>query len=68
MSETTFPIAAIVRVMKANGVERVGSDAVKAFDEELTKVAASWSKQIKTLAEHAGRKTAKAEDVLIAIN
>ncbi|MFA5760220.1 MAG: histone [Dehalococcoidales bacterium] len=66
MSETTFPLAAIVRLMKANGIERVSREAAIEFDKKLSAIGTGWSKQIKLLTTHAKRKTAKPEDVKIA--
>jgi DNA-binding protein len=65
---TELPIAAVVRIAKKNGVERVGSDAadilVKKAEEYIAKLAEDANK----LAHHAGRKTIKAEDVEMAVN
>jgi DNA-binding protein len=62
-----LPIAAVNRIAKANGAERVGRDAsellVKYAEEYIGKVA----KEANRLADHAGRKTIKAEDVEMAI-
>ncbi len=52
-----LPIAAVVRIAKKNGAERVGSDAA----------AALVTKEANRLAQHAGRKTIKAEDVDLAV-
>ncbi|WP_319578831.1 histone family protein [uncultured Methanospirillum sp.] len=62
-----LPIAAVTRIAKANGAERVGSDAadllVKVTEAYIGKVA----KEANKLAAHAGRKTIKAEDIEMAI-
>ncbi|MGV8108905.1 histone family protein [Methanospirillum sp.] len=61
-----LPIAAVVRVAKNAGAERVGSDG----SEELVKMTEDYLgklvKEAVKLAGHAGRKTLKAEDIEMA--
>jgi DNA-binding protein len=61
-----LPVAAITRIAKNNGAERVGSDAsevmVKMTEDYLGKLV----KEAVKLAEHAGRKTLKEEDIEMA--
>jgi len=63
---TDLPIAAVVRIAKANGAERVGSDGadlmVKMTEAYIGKLAKEANKQ----AAKSGRKTLKEEDVEIA--
>jgi histone H3/H4 len=61
-----LPIAAVVRIAKKNGAERVGSDAAEALVVRAEKYIASLTKEANKLAEHAGRKTIKKEDVDLA--
>jgi histone H3/H4 len=61
-----LPIAAVVRIAKKNGAERVGSDAAEALVVKAEKYIASLTKEANKLAEHAGRKTIKKEDVDLA--
>jgi histone H3/H4 len=61
-----LPIAAVVRIAKKNGAERVGSDAAEALVIKAEKYIASLTKEANKLAEHAGRKTIKKEDVELA--
>ena len=63
---TDLPIAAVVRIAKKNGAERVGSDAAEALVVRAEKYIASLTKEANKLAEHAGRKTIKKEDVDLA--
>ena len=63
---TDLPIAAVVRIAKKNGAERVGSDAAEALVMRAEKYIASLTKEANKLAEHAGRKTIKKEDVDLA--
>jgi DNA-binding protein len=61
-----LPIAAVVRIAKKNGAERVGSDAAEALVVRAEKYIATLTKEANKLAEHAGRKTIKKEDVDLA--
>ena len=61
-----LPSAAVVRIAKKNGAERVGSDAAEALVVKAEKYIAQLTKEANKLAEHAGRKTIKKEDVDLA--
>lgn len=61
-----LPKAAIVRIAKKAGAERVGEDAADALVEKAEAYIAELSKEAFELAKHAGRKTIKAEDVMLA--
>ncbi len=61
-----LPIAAVSRIAKKNGAERVGSDAAKAMVEMTEKYIAKLVKKANKLAQHAGRKTIKEEDIDLA--
>jgi len=61
-----LPIAAVVRVAKNNGAERVGSDASEAMIQLTEAYLAKLVKEASKLAGHAGRKTLKAEDIEMA--
>jgi histone H3/H4 len=61
-----LPIAAVVRIAKANGAERVGSDAAAALVKKTEKYIAHLTKEANKLAIHAGRKTLKEEDIEMA--
>ncbi|MFH0966865.1 MAG: histone [Methanobacteriota archaeon] len=63
-----LPNAAIVRIAKENGAERVGSDAAAALVKKTEEYIAELSREANKLALHAGRKTIKAEDVEMAAN
>jgi len=63
---TDLPIAAVVRIAKKNGAERVGSDAAEALVAKAEKYIAHLTKESNKLAAHAGRKTIKKEDVELA--
>ena len=61
-----LPIAAIVRIAKQSGAERVGSDAAAALVAKTEDYIANLVKEANKLAIHAGRKTIKEEDVNLA--
>lgn len=61
-----LPIAAVTRIAKANGAERVGSDAAEILVKKAEKYIGDLAKEASRLAAHAGRKTIKAEDVEMA--
>ncbi len=62
-----LPIAAVVRIAKQNGADRVGSDAAKALVEKSEKYIGKVVKEANKLAMHAGRKTIKEEDIELAM-
>jgi histone H3/H4 len=61
-----LPIAAIIRLAKQSGAERVGSDAAAALVVKTEEYIADLVKEANKLAMHAGRKTIKEEDVNLA--
>ncbi len=62
-----LPIAAVVRLAKKNGAERVGSDAAQALVMKAEDYIAKLAKEANRLAMHAGRKTIKEEDIDLAV-
>jgi histone H3/H4 len=62
-----LPIAAVIRIAKKNGAERVGSDAAAALLAKTEIYIANLTKEASRLAQHAGRKTIKEEDVDLAV-
>ena len=61
-----LPIAAIIRIAKKSGAERVGSDAAVALLAKTEEYIANLTKEANKLAMHAGRKTLKEEDIELA--
>jgi DNA-binding protein len=61
-----LPIAAIIRIAKKNGAERVGSDAAAAMVAMTEEYIANLTREANKLAMHAGRKTLKKEDIELA--
>jgi len=62
-----LPIAAVIRIARKNGAGRVGSDAAAALLAKTEVYIASLTKEANRLAQHAGRKTIKEEDVVLAM-
>ena len=61
-----LPIAAVIRIAKANGAERVGSDAAEILVKKAEEYIGQLTKDAEKLASHAGRKTLKEEDIEMA--
>lgn len=61
-----LPIAAVVRIAKQSGAERVGSDAAAALVAKSEDYIANLVKEANKFAIHAGRKTIKEEDIALA--
>jgi len=61
-----LPIAAVNRIAKANGAERVGSDASDLLVKMTEAYIAKLTKEANKLAIHAGRKTLREEDIEMA--
>lgn len=63
---TDLPIAAVTRIAKANGAERVGSDGAATIVMMAEDYIARLTKEANKLAAHAGRKTIKEDDIMMA--
>ncbi len=63
---TIIPFAPIERVIRNAGAQRVSESAGMALTEILEEYGLEISKEAIRLAEHAGRKTVKAEDIILA--
>ena len=61
-----LPIAAVVRVAKNSGAERVGSDDSEILVAKTEEYLGKLVKEAVKLAAHAGRKTLKEEDIEMA--
>jgi histone H3/H4 len=62
-----LPIAAVVRIAKKNGAQRVGRDGAAALVKRAENYIADLTQEANRLARHAGRKTIKQEDVYLAV-
>lgn len=62
-----LPKAAVARIAKNSGAERVGSSAITALTTAGVDYITALSQKANTLAVHAGRKTITEGDVALAI-
>jgi len=67
MAERLIPLAAMEKIMKEAGADRVGESAKVALKNIIEEKAEEISKRAIKFALHAGRKTIKANDVKLAI-
>ena len=66
MTKKTLPLAAMEKILKKAGAERVADNAKIALRGVLEDIAEEISLQANKLASHAGRKTVKSEDIKLA--
>lgn len=62
-----IPLAAMERILKQAGAERVSDKAKNALKEVVEEIVEKISKDAIRYAEHAGRKTVKSEDIKLAL-
>ncbi len=67
MSDKLLPLAAMEKLLKQGGAERVSDKAKAALKQVLEDIANDISSKAIKLANHAGRKTIKAEDIKLAV-
>lgn len=67
MSEVEFGSAAVYRILKKAGADRISDDAVQEFKSSLDDIGLRIGQKAVELALHAGRKTIKAADVKLAV-
>jgi histone H3/H4 len=66
MSKRLIPLAAMEKIMKKCGAERVSDNAKSALKEVLEQKAEEIAQKAVKLAMHAARKTVKASDIKLA--
>ena len=67
MSDKFLPLAAMEKILKQGGAERVSDKAKVALKNAIEDIANSIAAKSIKLAVHAGRKTVKAEDIKLAV-
>ncbi len=66
MINRTLPLAAMEKLLKKSGAERVSDSAKITLRDSLEGIAEEIATQAMKLASHAGRKTIKSEDIKLA--
>ena len=67
MSEKLLPLAAMEKLLKQGGAERVSDKAKVALKNTIEEIAQEIAAKSIKLAVHAGRKTVKSEDIKLAV-
>jgi len=67
MQTKILPLAAMEKLLKKAGAERVSEDAKKALKDILESIADEISEKATKIALHTGRKTVKAGDIKLAV-
>ncbi len=65
-SQKLLPLAAMEKILKKSGAERVSDKAKEALKMVIEDIAEEIASQAVRLALHAGRKTIKARDIKLA--
>ncbi|MCK5281920.1 MAG: NFYB/HAP3 family transcription factor subunit [Nanoarchaeota archaeon] len=68
MAERLIPLAAMEKIMRKAGANRVSDDSKEALKEVIEDKAKEISGRAIKFAMHAGRKTVKAGDIKLAVN
>jgi len=67
MTEKFLPLAAMEKLLKQGGAERISDKSKVALKNVLEEIANEIAVKSIKLAVHAGRKTVKAEDIKLAV-
>ena len=67
MSDKFLPLAAMEKLLKQGGAERVSDKAKVALKNVIEDIAQEIAAKSIKLAVHAGRKTVKSEDIKLAV-
>lgn len=60
-----IPLAAIERVARKAGIERISADAIRELQKTLDEIGLELAREAAAAARHAGRKTITADDILL---
>ena len=66
MARLILPMAAMEKICKKAGAERVSDKAKMTFSEILEEVGVNMAEKALRFAKHSGRKTIKSEDIKLA--
>ena len=66
MAKRVLPLAAMEKLLKQSGADRVSDKAKVALKDVLEDIAEEIAQNAVRLAQHAGRKTVKGEDIKLA--
>lgn len=66
MAKRVLPLAAMEKLLKKCGADRVSDESKAALRDALEEVGDNIGKQAIRLAKHAGRKTVKSDDIKLA--
>ena len=61
-----LPIAAIERIVRRAGVERISADALKELEKVIEEMGIQLARESALVAKHAGRRTILGKDVKLA--
>jgi histone H3/H4 len=67
MGDGILPLAAMEKIMKKNGANRVSADAKEAMRDALEDIGRKLAEKANQIAKHAGRTTVKSEDIKLAL-
>ena len=67
MTSKLLPLAAMEKILKQSGADRVSDKAKVALKEVIEDLANEIAAKAIKLAAHAGRKTVKSEDIKLAV-
>ena len=67
MTDKLIPLAAMEKILKQGGAERVSDKAKVALKNAIEDIANGIASKAIKLANHAGRKTVKSEDIKLAV-
>ncbi len=67
MTRSILPAAAMEKILKKAGAQRVSEDAKEAMSNALETIAEEMAEKSIRFAKHSGRKTVKARDIKLAV-